>query len=164
MSTSEWPNITIIGVAVFLHALKLLGSSKFQLCLCSLDIQANSTKLAKAFDLLNIPSEYHKFAKIFSKTKAKIPASHCSYDLQINLEEGARPLVGPIYSLSASEQEVLKKFIEKNLNTDFIWPTFSPYGVPVLFVKKKDGLLHLCVDFCDLYHAYYLVHIANGDE
>jgi len=40
--------------------------------------------------------------------------------LKINLEEGAQPLVGPIYSLSASEQEALKDFIEENLNTGFI--------------------------------------------
>ena len=70
--------------------------------------------------------------------------------LKINLEEGAQPLVGPIYSLSASEQEALKDFIEENLNTGFIWPTSSLYGALVLFVKKKDGSLRLCVDFCGL--------------
>jgi len=67
--------------------------------------------------------------------------------LKINLEEGAQPLVGPIYSLLASEQEDLKEFIEENLNTGFIRPTSSPHSALVLFVKKKDGSLHLCVDF-----------------
>jgi len=85
-----------------------------------LDIQANSTKLAKTPDMSNVPSEYHEFADIFSQTKAEILSSHCSYDLKINLEEGAQPPVGPIYSLSASEQEALKEFIEENLNTGFI--------------------------------------------
>jgi len=46
-----------------------------------------------------------------------------------------------------SEQEALKKFIEENLNMGFIRPTSSPHGAPVLFVKKKDGSLHLCVNF-----------------
>ena len=55
-----------------------------------------------------------------SKLKIKILATYCSYDLQINLEKGTQPLVGLIYSLLASEQEALKKFIEKNLNTGFI--------------------------------------------
>jgi len=41
---------------------------------------------------------------------------HCPYNLKINLEEGTQPPVGPIYSLSASEQEALKEFIEENLN------------------------------------------------
>jgi len=85
-----------------------------------LDIQANSTKLAEASDLSNVPSKYHEFTDIFSKTKAEVLSPHYSYDLKINLEEGAQPPVGPIYSLSASEQEALKEFIEENLNTGFI--------------------------------------------
>jgi len=85
-----------------------------------LDIQANSAKLAEIPNLSNVPSEYHRFADIFSKTKAETLPSHCPYNLKINLEEGAQPLVGSIYSLSASEQEALKEFIEKNLNMGFI--------------------------------------------
>jgi len=85
-----------------------------------LDIQANSAKLAETPDLSNIPSEYHKFADIFSKTKAETLPPHRLYDLKINLEEDAQPLVGPIYSLSVSKQEALKKFIEESLNMGFI--------------------------------------------
>jgi len=140
----------IIGAAAFLHTSKLLGFHNFELCLRSSDIQANSIKLAEAPDLSNVPSEYHEFADVFSKTEAEVLPPHCLYDLKINLEEGAQPPVGPIYSLSASEQEALKEFIEENLNTGFIQPTSSPYSAPVLFIKKKDGSLHLCVDFCGL--------------
>jgi len=160
-----------------------------------LDIQANSTKLAKAPNLSNVSSKYYEFVNVFSKTKAKVLPLHCSYDLKINLEEGAQPLVGPIYSLSASEQ-ALKEFIEENLNTGFIQPISSLHGAPVLFVKKKYNSLCLCINFyglnyiskknhyslllisnllnsphkaqiylkTDPCHAYYLVHIANGDE
>ena len=112
-----------------------------------MDIQANSAKLAGTPDLSNVPSEYHEFADVFSKTKAEVLPPHRSYDLKINLEEGAQPLVGPIYSLSVSEQEALKEFIEENLNTGFIRPTSSPHSTPVLFVKKKDSSLRLCIDF-----------------
>jgi len=152
MSNSERPNIAIISAAAFLHASKLLGSHNFELCLHSLDIQANSTKLTEASDISNVPFKYHEFADIFSKTKAEVLAPYRLYDLKINLEEGAQPLVGPIYFLSASEQEALKEFIEENLNIGFIQPTSSPHGVPVLFVKKKDGLLCLFVDFHGLNH------------
>jgi len=120
MSNSRQSNIAIIGAAAFLHASKLPGFHNFKLCLCSSDIQANSTKLAEAPDLSNVPSKYHEFADILNKTKAEVLDPHCSYDLKINLEEGAQPLVGPIYSLSPSEQETFKKFIEENLNTSFI--------------------------------------------
>ena len=120
VSNSERPNITIIGAAAFLRASKLLSSHNFELCLCPLDIQANSAKLAETPNLSNVPSEYHEFANVFSKTKAEILPPHRPYDLKINLEEGVQPPVGPIYSLSASEQEALKEFIEENLNTGFI--------------------------------------------
>jgi len=120
ISNSKQSNIAIIGIAVFLHVLKLLGSYNFKLCLHSLDIQTNSTKLAKASDLSNVPSKYLEFANVFSKTKAETLSSHCLYDLKINLEDGAQPLVGSISSLLAFEQEALKEFIEKNLNTGFI--------------------------------------------
>jgi len=97
-----------------------LSFSKFQLYLHSLDIQANSTQLAEASDLSNIPSKYYKLTNVFSKTKAEVFAPHHPYNLQINLEESSQPLVSPIYSLLAPGQEALKDFIEKNLNTGFI--------------------------------------------
>ena len=103
-----------------MHTLKLLGSHNFELCLCSSDIQANSTKLAEAPDLSNVPSKYHEFTDVFSKTKAEVLTPYCLYNLKINLKESAQPLVGPIYSFSASEQEALKKYIKENLNMGFI--------------------------------------------
>ena len=126
ISISEWSNITIISVVVFIHTSKLLGFSKFQLYLCSSDIQANFVKLTEAPDLSNVPPKYHKFTNIFSKTKAKVLALHHSYDLQINIEEDTQPLVG------------------------LIWPTSSLHDAPVLFIKKKDGLLYIYVKFCNL--------------
>ena len=166
MSNSEWLNIAIIGIVAFLHASKLPSFYNFKLCLHSLDIQANSTKLVEAPDLSNIPSKYHKFADIFSKTKAETLPPHRPYNFKINLKERTQSLVGSIYSLSVSEQEALKEFIEENLNTGFIWLTSSPHGTLVLFVKKKDGLLCLCVNFCSLNHiskkdCYLLLLISN---
>jgi len=120
VSNSGQPNIAIIGAAAFLHTSKLPGSHNFELCLCSSDIQANSEKLAETPDLSNVPSKYHEFADVFSKTKAETLPLHRPYDLKINLKEGAQPPVGPIYSLSVSEQKALKEFIKENLNIDFI--------------------------------------------
>ena len=82
VSNSEWPNIVIIGAAAFLHASKLPGFHNFELCLCSSDIQANSTKLAEAPDLSNVPSKYHEFTDVLSKSKAKVLAPYCPYDLK----------------------------------------------------------------------------------
>jgi len=52
-----------------------------------------------------------------------------------------------MYSLSQTELVALREFIDDHLATGFIRPSRSPYGAPVLFAKKKDGGLRLCVDF-----------------
>ncbi|KAJ3537203.1 hypothetical protein NMY22_g5693 [Coprinellus aureogranulatus] len=54
---------------------------------------------------------------------------------------------GRMYSLSQREADALKAFIDEHLQTGFIRHSSSPYGAPILFVRKKDGSLRLCVDF-----------------
>src|SRR5258705_8844956 len=54
-----------------------------------------------------IPVEYHEFHEVFSGTKANTLPPHQPYDLQISLEEGAKPFHGPIYSLSPPELTAL---------------------------------------------------------
>jgi len=110
-------------------------------------IQAKSTTISEKIDLSAILEEYHEYANVFSKSKAETLAPHYSYDLRIDLEKDSQPPVGTIYSLSQFEQETLKQFIDENLTNGFICSTSSPHRAPVLFVKKKDGSLRLCIDF-----------------
>ena len=163
---SEQSNIAIIGAIAFLYTLKLLSFSKFQPYLHFSDIQTNFTKLAKTLNLYNVSSEYYKFVNVFSKTKVEILTSYYSYNLQINLEEETQSLVGFIYFLLVSEQEILKDFIEQNLNICFIQSTFFPYNILVLFIKKKDGLLYFCINFyslsCIFKKDHYLVLLISN--
>jgi len=133
-------------VPVLLRALQLSGSKIFAIQFSS-TVQAKSTTISKKIDLSSIPEEYHEYTDVFSKSKAETLAPHRPYDLRINLEKDSHPPVGTIYSLSKFKQETLKEFIDENLTNGFICSTSSPHGVPVLFVKKKDGSLWLCVDF-----------------
>jgi hypothetical protein len=87
---------------------------------------------------------------IFSKGKVENLPPHRPYDLKIDLEEGGAPPPGHMYSLSLSELEALQIFIDKNVRSGFIRPSNSPHGAPILFVKKKDGSLRLCVDYRSL--------------
>lgn len=68
-------------------------------------------------------------------------------DHAIGLEEGKQPPYGPIYSLGPAELETLKTYIETDLKTGFIRPSRSPAGAPILFDRKPDGSLCLCVDY-----------------
>ena len=98
-------------------------------------------------NLDGVPEEYHDFVDVFSKTKAGVLADHHPYDLKITLEEGASTPLRPIYSLSQEELLALCKFIDENTAMGFIRPSWSPNGASVLFIRKKDGSLHLCCDF-----------------
>ena len=60
------------------------------------------------------------------------------------------PISIPPYRLSLVELRELKAQLEELLNKGFIRPSTSPWGAPVLFVKKKDGSLRLCIDYRQL--------------
>src|SRR5258707_9105995 len=114
-------------------------------------LKAKAASTAQPEDTLSgVSQEYHKFHDVFSGEKANALAPHWLYDLKINLEEGTKPFHGPIYLLLPPELTVLREFLEENIQNGFICPSKSLWGSPVLFVKKKDGSLCLCVDFCTL--------------
>ena len=94
-----------------------------------------------------IPKQYVRFKDLFDKTKADVLPLHQPYDHKIPLETGTSPPYGPIYGLSAVELTALRKYLDENLARNFIKPSTSPAGAPILFVKKKDSSLRLCVDF-----------------
>ena len=98
-------------------------------------------------DLTKIPAEYHEFAKVFSKEEADKLPEHRHYDHTIPLQEGTTPPFGPIYNLAPAELEVLRKYVDDNLRKQFIRHSQSPAAAPILFVKKPDGTLRLCVDY-----------------
>lgn len=52
--------------------------------------------------------------------------------------------------MSISELKELKTQLQELLDKNFIRPSTSPWGAPVLFVKKKDGSLRLCIDYREL--------------
>ena len=138
----------MINAAAYMCASKLPSSIMFQL-----QISPDGT-LARAaqevpVDLSSVPEEYHEFADVFSKGKADTLPPHRSYDLKIDLEEGTLP-PSRMYSLSQSELETLRAFIEEHVNIGFIRPSKSPHGTPILFIKKKDSSLRLCVDYHSL--------------
>ncbi|KAJ9525450.1 hypothetical protein QJQ45_003145 [Haematococcus lacustris] len=69
-----------------------------------------------------------------------------SVDHTIHLT-GPAPSPRPIYRMSQPELDQLKKQLDDLLAKGFIRSSTSPFAAPVLFVRKKDGSLRLCVDF-----------------
>ncbi|MBW0472713.1 hypothetical protein O181_012428 [Austropuccinia psidii MF-1] len=98
-----------------------------------------------------VTSVYHQYLDVFTKVKAeKLPPHHsCGHHIEL---EGSLPLAAVIYSLSNQESDTLRAYISENLEKCFIWPSSSSTGADVIFVKKKDSGLHLCVD-CPKHNA-----------
>lgn len=94
-----------------------------------------------------IPQHYHQYLDVFSKEGADTLPQHRLFDHTIPLQPGTQPPYGPIYSLSEPELKALREYLDENLSKGFIRPSSSPAGAPILFVKKKDGGLRLCVDY-----------------
>ena len=68
-------------------------------------------------------------------------------DHKIELQPGTSPPNRPVYRMSQSELQEVKRQLEELISKGFIQPSTSPYGAPILFVKKKDGTLRMCVDY-----------------
>lgn len=101
--------------------------------------------------LLNlIPPEHHGYLDVFSKVNADRLPKHSPYDHAIDLEEGKQPKFSPIYLCSARELQALDAYLRDMLAKGFIRPSTSSAGSPILFVKKKDGSLRVCVDYREL--------------
>ncbi|GJY63630.1 hypothetical protein Tco_0465090 [Tanacetum coccineum] len=71
-------------------------------------------------------------------------------ELQIDLIPGAAPVAREPYRLAQSELKELSDQLQELSNKGFIRPSSSPWGAPVLFVKKKDGSFRMCIDYREL--------------
>ena len=86
---------------------------------------------------------------VFSKSPDGLPPNR-DIEHRIDLLPEATPQNQPPYRHSFLEEQELKKQLTELIETKKINPSISPWGAPVLFVKKKDGTLRMCVDYCRL--------------
>ncbi|KAL9254229.1 Transposon Ty3-I Gag-Pol polyprotein-like protein [Drosera capensis] len=71
-------------------------------------------------------------------------------DFSIELVPGAAPISKAPYRMAPAELKELKTQLEELLEKGYIRPSVSQWGAPVLFVKKKDGSMRLCIDYREL--------------
>ncbi|KAL0551810.1 hypothetical protein IC582_010899 [Cucumis melo] len=75
---------------------------------------------------------------------------HREVEFAIELEPGTVPISRAPYRMAPAELKELKIQLQELLDKGFIRPSVSPWGAPVLFVKKKDGSMRLCIDYREL--------------
>nr|GEV44793.1 hypothetical protein [Tanacetum cinerariifolium] len=71
-------------------------------------------------------------------------------EFHIDLIPSTLPVVKSPYRLAPSEMLELSNQLKELKEKGFIRPSYSPWGAPVLFVKKKDGALRMCIDYIEL--------------
>ena len=110
------------------------------------NIKSNSevTKIDMPKEILNLVNKYNEIFP--EELPAKLPPRR-NIEHGIELELGTSPPSRPPYRLSFVEQDELRKQLKQLLDNQLIRPSCSPYGSPVLFVKKKSGELRMCIDF-----------------
>ncbi|PKU73783.1 RNA-directed DNA polymerase [Dendrobium catenatum] len=98
-------------------------------------------------ELKDIPI-IQEFPEVFSDDLPDLPPSR-EIDFSVELVAGVEPFAKAPYRMAIKELKELKEQLQELLEKGFIRPSISPWGAPVLFVKK-DGSLRLYIDYREL--------------
>ncbi|CAH9124286.1 unnamed protein product [Cuscuta epithymum] len=94
----------------------------------------------------------NEFPDVFPEEIPGMPPER-EVEFSIDLMPGTAPISKAPYRMAPKEMQELKEQLEELLGKGYIKPSVSPWGAPVLFVKKKDGSLRLCIDYRELNKA-----------
>ena len=89
------------------------------------------------------------FLDVFPEDLPGIPPEW-QVDFRIDLIPGAAPIAKAPYRLAPPEMQELSTQLQELLDKGFIRPSSSPWGAPILFVRKKDGSHRMCIDYREL--------------
>ncbi|GJX35577.1 putative reverse transcriptase domain-containing protein [Tanacetum coccineum] len=89
------------------------------------------------------------FPDVFPKDLPGLPPTQ-QLEFQIDLIPGVALVAWAPYRLTPSEMKELSEQLKEISDKGFIRPNSSPWGAPVLFVKKKDGSFQMCIDYREL--------------
>ncbi|KAL5549690.1 hypothetical protein UlMin_004921 [Ulmus minor] len=89
------------------------------------------------------------YLEVFPEDLLGLPPDR-EIEFEIELLPGSQPISKAPYRMAPAELQELKKQLQELLDKGFIRPSYSPWGAPVLFVKKKDGTMRMCIDYREL--------------
>ena len=107
-------------------------------------------------DELNDIPMVNEFTRVFPEDLPGLPPDR-KVTFKIEVLLGTTPSSKVPYWMTPVELKELQAQLQELLEKSFIWPRHSPWGAAVLFVKKEDSTLKMCVD----YHELNKVSIKN---
>ncbi|GJW81096.1 putative reverse transcriptase domain-containing protein [Tanacetum coccineum] len=123
---------------------------------CHLFLAHVTEKKSKEKRLEDVPV-IRDFPEVFPEELPGLPPPR-QVEFRIDLVPGAAPVARAPYRLAPSEMRELSVQLQELLEKGFIHPSSSPWGAPVLFVKKKDGSFRMCIDY-----RYHQLRIKEKD-
>ncbi|KAJ9567767.1 LOW QUALITY PROTEIN: hypothetical protein OSB04_003733 [Centaurea solstitialis] len=90
-----------------------------------------------------------EFPDVFPEDLPGLPPER-QVEFHIDLTPGAAPIARAPYRLASTEMKEMMTQLQELSEKGFIRPSSSPWGAPVLFVKKKDGSMRMCIDYHEL--------------
>ena len=87
-----------------------------------------------------------EFEDVFPKDLTGLPSDR-KLKFSIDLLPGTSHISMAPYRMALAELTKLKKQLTELLEKDFIRPSVSSWGAPILFMRKKDGSMRLCINF-----------------
>ncbi|GJT98169.1 putative reverse transcriptase domain-containing protein [Tanacetum coccineum] len=155
-----WGNETLIvhgdgsnqGHEARLHIISYTKTQEYMLKGCPVFLANVNTKetedKSEKKRLEDIPI-VQDFPDVFPEDLSGLPPTR-QVEFQIDLIPGAAPVARAPYRLAPSEMKELSEQLKELSDKGFIRPSSSPWGAPVLFVKKKDGSFRMCIDYREL--------------
>ncbi|GJX38792.1 putative reverse transcriptase domain-containing protein [Tanacetum coccineum] len=168
-----WGNETLIvcgdrsdrGNKTRLNIIWCTKTQKYMLKGCHIFLAHVTTKetedMSKKKRLEDVPI-IQNFPKVFPEDLPGLPLTQ-QVEFQIDLISGAAPVARAPYRLAPSEMKELSDQLQELSDKGLIRPSSSPWGAPVLFVKKMDGSFRIVYSKIDLRSGYHQFRVREED-
>ena len=112
-------------------------------------LQINSLQYNKGYNNVynNLPPRYYNFADIFQAAEKQSLPERGLYNYVINLKLRQQPSFRKLYSMSLTELNVLKVYLDDAIKAGIVCKSISPAASLIMFVLKLNGSLQLVIDY-----------------